>query len=85
MNAGPAIPIWFTAPLAMIVLLILAGHLTALRSAAHDLPVSRVRIRAVNNVVLMILTPMLVFAFSVATPGGPRVFALTWFVCIGLL
>ena len=85
MEGTPAIPLWLTAPLGFAVLVVLAGHLMALREAADRLPASRVRIRTVNNVVALLAIPTLVWAFSVVTPARPRLFVMTWLTAVGLV
>lgn len=77
------VPIWVSAPLAMLALVATAAHLTAMRSA--NMPESRKRIRTANGWLILVTTPVLAIAFSVVSPSQPRQFALVWVIAIGLL
>ncbi|USN99014.1 MAG: hypothetical protein H6810_12835 [Phycisphaeraceae bacterium] len=83
---GPTIlPIWFVGPLGLLSMLVVAGHLVAMRDARERIPESRYRIRSVNGGIMLVTVPMLAGAFGVVSPEEPRAFALIWFACIGLL
>ena len=77
------VPIWISAPLAMLTLVVIAGHLIAMRSA--DMPESRKRIRTANGWLMLITTPVLAIAFSLVSSSNPRQFALVWAIAILLL
>jgi len=77
------VPIWVSAPLAMITLVAVAAHLTAMRSA--KIPESRKRIRTANGWLMLVTAPVLAIAFSVVSPAMPRRFALVWAIAILLL
>ena len=83
---GPTIlPFWFVAPLAGLTMLVIAGHLLAMRDARAHIPASRYRIRTVNGGIMLAAVPMLASAFSVVPTDRPRAFLLIWSACVGLL
>ncbi len=77
------VPIWVSAPLAMITLVTVAAHLLAMRGA--DMPESRRRIRTANGWLILITVPVLVVAFSVVSRSQPRQFVLIWVVAMALV
>lgn len=77
------VPIWVSAPLAMIMLVTVAAHLLAMRGA--DMPESRRRIRTANGWLILVTVPVLVVAFSVVSPQHARQFALIWAVAMVLV
>lgn len=77
------VPIWISAPLAMLTLVTVAAHLLAMRGAT--MPESRRRIRTANGWLILITAPMLVVAFSLVPPSNARQFALVWAVSIALI
>ena len=77
------VPIWVSAPMAMLTLVAVAAHLIAMRGA--PMPESRRRIRTANGWLILITVPVLAIAFSVVSPQQPRRFALVWAVAILLL
>ncbi|MEO1279920.1 MAG: hypothetical protein AAFV77_13255 [Planctomycetota bacterium] len=77
------VPIWVSAPLAMLTLVVIAAHLIAMRSA--DMPESRKRIRTANGWLMLITVPVLAIAFSLVSSANPRQFALVWAIAILLL
>jgi hypothetical protein len=77
------VPIWVSAPLAMITLVTVAAHLLAMRGA--PMPESRRRIRTANGWLIFITVPVLVVAFSVVSPQNARQFALIWAVAMALV
>jgi len=79
------VPIWVSAPLGLVAMVITAGHLIAMRSVRDRVPSSRRRIRTVNGFVILLTLPMLVFAFSFTTRETPAVFLRSWTISIGLL
>ncbi len=83
---GPTIlPFWFVGPLAGLTMLVIAGHLIAMRDAQRHIPASRYRIRTVNGGIMLVAVPMLASAFSVIPTDRPRPFMLIWTACVGLL
>ena len=85
MDTAPILPFWLVGPIAGVTMILLAGHLLALRGARATMPASRHRIRTVNGGIMLVAVPMLCSAFSVISPGDARAFTLIWFACIGLL
>jgi hypothetical protein len=79
----PLIPWWFVAPVATVALLMLTAHLLALNAAAVE--PRRKRIRSANNVLMMVLTPLLAYGFGVVRPSEARMFVLVWTVIPALL
>lgn len=83
---GPAVlPFWLVFPIALLTMVVVAGHLMALRSGRAHIPASRYRIRSVNGGMMITLVPMLAIAFSVVSPDAQRLFALMWMACIGMI
>ncbi len=83
-SATPLLPWWVVFPLAGVTLLVIAGHVAAIRRAA-GVPSSRRRIRTVNGVLMMATVPLIAYAFGVATSADARTFTLVWMLIIGLL
>ena len=77
------VPIWVSAPLAMLSLVVIAAHLIAMRSA--DMPESRKRIRTANGWLMLVTVPVLAIAFSLVSSANPRQSALVWAIAILLL
>lgn len=77
------VPIWVSAPLAMITLVTVAAHLLAMREA--NMPESRRRIRTANGWLILVTVPVLVIAFSVVSRSQPRQFVLIWVVAMALV
>ncbi len=80
----PALPLWLVVPIAAAVMLMLAGHVIALREV-EDIPEGRRRIRIAGSVVGLMLTPQVVYLFSIATTNDPRTFAMVWMSVICML
>lgn len=85
MNAlsEPILSAWIVVPMAAVTLLLLAGHLTALQTAA--MPRSRRRIRTINGLLMMLVTPLIAYVFCVATTNEPKTFVLGWTAVVWLL
>jgi hypothetical protein len=81
--AGPLAPKWFVLPLALIALVVVAGHWIALGRAT--MPPFRRSVRSANGIVMMLTIPVLAFGFGVVPVGSPRLFVLTWMLGWGLL
>lgn len=77
------VPIWVSAPLAMITLVTVAAHLLAMRGA--NMPESRRRIRTANGWLILVTVTVLVIAFSVVSRSQPRQFVLIWVVAMALV
>jgi hypothetical protein len=80
---GPLAPAWLVIPLAILALLVIAGHVLALEKA--EMPASRKRIRKINGILMMFTTPLAAYAFAVATPARARLFVMVWMVVAGLV
>lgn len=63
--------------MAVITLLVLAGHMHAMHSAP-DVPPSRRRIRSINAGLMLVTVPVLAYSFGIATPARTQAFALAW-------
>lgn len=79
------LPIWLVGPIAFAVMVVIAGHLIAMRSAKGRIPASRYRIRTVNGALMLTVVPLLACAFGVVSPQNEKFFTLLWMLCIGLL
>ena len=77
------LPVWVVAPMAVVTMLLLAGHLTGLRTAA--MPESRRRIRTANGVLMMFVVPLIAYLFGVATPAKPAPFVIGWTTVTAML
>jgi len=84
-QTDPVLPFWFIGPLALLTMLVIAGHLLAMRAARARVPASRYRVRTVNGGLMLTVTPLLAVAFGVVPPSESRVFVMVWFACMGLL
>jgi hypothetical protein len=82
-SVAPALPLWAVVPPCLLLMLVLAGYVLALKEA--DVPESRRRIRTAGCVVMMMTQPIIVYLFAVVTSNSPRKFILTWAMLIGLL
>ena len=83
LSGEPIAPAWVVLPLALLTMVVLAGHAEALRVA--PMPASRRAIRRANAWVMLFLTPMLAMAFGIASPARPALFAMSWTACVLLL
>lgn len=79
----PIAPAWLAMTLGMLTLVVVAGHLIALRTA--EMPESRRRIRTVSGVVILMATPLVTYAFGIVTPSEAKAFTLSWSAVMGLL
>ena len=66
-------------------MIVIAGHLLAMRTARDRIPASRYRIRTVNGGMMLAVVPMLACAFSVVSPDDQKFFVLIWLTCTGLM
>ncbi len=76
-------PPWFVLPVATIVLLILTAHLLAMNAA--EIEPRRRRIRTVNNLLMMLTTPLIAYGFGLVDASDGRRFVLVWTVVPVLL
>ena len=82
-SGAPLLPLWVAVPAAVLSLLAVGGHLSALRTA--EIPESRRRIRTVNGWLMAALIPVAVYAFSVVTPSERNRFVFVFAVVVALL
>jgi hypothetical protein len=83
----PGVPLvtpWVVIPLAIVAMLLIAGHIMNLR-ADREMPDSRRRIRLANAWLMMLLSPIGAMAFSIVTPGQAREFVLLMSIVVGML
>lgn len=86
MQTTPIAPTWVVLPLAMLALIVCAGHLIALREAPPGaIPANRRRIRTITGWVIMFTVPLTAYAFGIVTPADPGMFLLSWMAVTGLL
>lgn len=84
--SGPIAPWWIVVPLAGVALLATAAHIIAIREATKGaMPESRRRIRLATGWVIMVAVPLTAYAFGIASPAQPGVFALVWMSVVALL
>ncbi len=81
--AETLMPAWFVLPVATIVLLILTAHLLAMN--APEIEPRRRRIRTVNNLLMMLTTPLIAYGFGLVDASDGRRFVLVWTVVPVLL
>lgn len=86
-QAPALLPAWVVLPLALIALVVVAGHWILLGKA--QMPRFRKALRSANGVVMMLAIPVLAYGFGVVSPGGgeadKRQFVLTWLVASGMM
>lgn len=80
--AGPLAPPWAVFPMALITMIIIAGHLRGVARA--DVPASRRRIRTANGWLMMFLAIALACATGVVSTADKRTFVLCWMAVAGL-
>lgn len=84
--AVPVAPAWVVFPIGGFTLVVVIWHLyTILRSDPATTHPTRRRIRLANAGVMLVLVPLIAYAFGVATTDSPRLFALAWLSVMGLL
>lgn len=81
--AETLMPPWFVLPVATVVLLILTAHLLAMNSAAIE--PRRKRIRTVNNILMMLTTPLVAYGFGIVDVADGRRFVFVWTLAPALL
>ncbi len=76
-------PAWFVLPMAVVALLVTAGHWISLARA--EMPAARKRLRTANGLVMMLAIPVLAYGFGVVDTTDHRRFVLTWMAASGLI
>lgn len=79
----PLLPWWFVIPVAALAVIVLTIHLLVLNAAAID--PKRRRIRMANNLLMILVTPLIAYGFAVVPVSNARVFMLIWTLVPGLL
>jgi len=79
----PIASLWLVGPLAIITLLLLAGHVHL--TARICQPDSRRRIRMANGMLMMMLVPLATFALTLVAPTQQRIFVIAWMLVAGLI
>lgn len=75
---------WVVMPMAILSLLVVAGHLSLL--ARSDMPPSRVRIRTANGLVMLLSLPVAAYALAIAKPAvDQRAFVIAWTMTAGMI
>lgn len=84
--AAPVAPRWLVLPLGGFTLVVVIWHLyTILRADPASIHPARRRIRLANATVMLVLVPLIAYAFGVVTIDSPRLFAIAWLAVMGLL
>lgn len=71
-------------PVAALAVLVVAAHLSALRSDA-GVPISRRRLRTASGAAMLVTTVVLSYAFTAVRPDDPVRFTIAWTGAIMLL
>lgn len=79
----PMAPLWVVGPIAIMTMLLLAGHVHLTARICE--PESRRRIRLATGMLGLTIVPIATFALSVITPANQRLFALAWMLIAGLI
>ncbi len=82
-TSNTILPLWIVAPIGLLTLLVLAGHLLAVRAAQIDQ--RRKRIRMATSALLMLTVPVFSYGLSGSTPARSREFVLVWLMVAVLL
>lgn len=77
----PIAPAWAVALIAVPTLLLLAGHVLAVRKAV--MPASRKRIRLFNGVLMMVTLTLAALAMGAVAPSQTRAFVIVWMLAMG--
>jgi ABC-type dipeptide/oligopeptide/nickel transport system permease subunit len=80
---GPILPFWLVAPPCVLAMFFLAAHARGVTES--QMPASRRRIRQANALLMLFTLPLLAYALSLASPGSPRVFVMSWVTAMALL
>jgi hypothetical protein len=85
LSPDPIAPSWLVLPIALLAMLVVAGHVLLLSRA--DMPPGRRRIRTVNGLLMMFTIPLTAAAFSLVPPAQPhtRLFVMLWMLVAGLI
>lgn len=84
-TSGPILPIWFTAPIALILMIAISVHAATLRRSS-SVPPSRRRIRQANAWLSVLTLALLLAGFSLVDPvAHEREWMLIWIAAMMML
>ena len=79
----PLAPLWIVGPIAILTMLLLAGHVHLTARICE--PESRRRIRMATGMLGLTIVPIATFSLSIVTPANQRLFAVSWMLIAGLI
>lgn len=79
----PMASLWIVGPIAILTMLILAGHVHLTARICE--PESRRRIRMATGMLGLTIVPIATFALSIIAPANQRPFAVAWMLIAGLI
>jgi hypothetical protein len=79
----PMAPLWIVGPLAILTMLLLAGHVHLTARICE--PESRRRIRMATGMLALTIVPIATAALSIIAPANQRLFAVAWMLVAGLI
>ncbi len=79
----PMAPLWLVGPIAVLTMLILAGHVHL--TARICTPESRRRIRMATGMLGLTIVPIATVALSIIVPANQRLFEVAWMLIAGLI
>lgn len=79
----PMAPLWIVGPIAILTMLILAGHVHLTARICE--PESRRRIRMATGMLALTIVPIATAALSLIPPANQRLFAVAWMLIAGLI
>jgi len=86
MNPDPIASPWIVFPIAIVLLIAVAGHMIALRELpAGRVPESRRRIRIATGWVIMFTIPLSAYGFAIASTAEPNIFVFVWTAVVLLI
>ncbi|MBI1189697.1 MAG: hypothetical protein GC200_03325 [Tepidisphaera sp.] len=82
--AAGLVPSWAVFPLAVLAMLVVAGHVLWLPRA--EMPASRRRIRIANGLLMLFALPLAAYALGIADPSNDkRGFVMAWMLVSGMV
>lgn len=82
-TSSPILPVWVVAPIGLLALLVLAGHMLATKASVKD--PRRRRIRLASSGLLMLTIPIFCYGLTGTSPARSREFVMVWVVISALL
>lgn len=83
LSPEPLAPMWLVAPIAILAMLVVGGHVLLIDRS--DQPATRKRIRTVNGLLMMFTIPLIAAAFAFIPPTNTRLFVMSWVLVVGLI